>query len=50
MVPTFMYHPTIAPKGKKFTDDEAFAALSDEWVDTPAKFPPKVKRPKKEDA
>lgn len=38
MFPTFRYHPTLAPKGIKFTDEATFLALSDEWVDTPAKF------------
>ena len=36
--PTFKYHPTEAPQGKRFTDEAEFAALSAEWVDTPAKF------------
>lgn len=36
---TFRYHPTEAPAGRKFTDKAEFLALSDEWVDTPAKFP-----------
>ena len=34
----FRYHPTLAPKGRRFWTDE----LPDEaegWVDTPAKFP-----------
>ena len=39
MYPTFRYHPTEAPTGRKFTDDAEFAALGPEWVDTPAKFP-----------
>lgn len=39
MYPTCRYHPTLAPKGALFTDEAAFAALSEEWVDTPAKFP-----------
>lgn len=37
--PTVRYHPTLAPKGQVFKDADAFAALSDEWVDTPTKFP-----------
>lgn len=40
MIRTFMYHPTIAPEGRIFADEEAFHALGPEWVDTPAKFPP----------
>ena len=40
MYPTFRYHPTKAPHGRRFTDEAEFNALSEEWVDTPAKFPP----------
>ena len=39
MYPTFRYHPVLAPDGQKFTDDAEFDALSEEWVDTPTKFP-----------
>ena len=38
-VATFMYHPTLAPNGQKFTTEAAVLALSADWVDTPAKFP-----------
>ena len=41
MYATFRYHPIEAPTGRKFTDDAAFAALGPDWVDTPAKFPPR---------
>ena len=36
---TFRYHPILAPLGRRFTDEAEFLALSDEWVDTPTKFP-----------
>jgi hypothetical protein len=39
MYPTYRYHPTLAPNGRKFTDQAELDALSDEWVDTPTKFP-----------
>lgn len=39
MYPTFLYHPVLAPQGRKFTDDDEFHVLAPEWVDTPAKFP-----------
>ena len=39
MYPTFRYHPTLAPEGKKFTNQADYDALGPEWVDTPAKFP-----------
>lgn len=37
--PTYRYHQTEAPAGRKFTDEAAFNALGPDWVDTPAKFP-----------
>lgn len=40
MYPTYRYHPTLAPNGIKFTDEDEFNALGPDWVDTPAKFPP----------
>lgn len=40
MYPTFMFHPTLAPEGRKFTDEAELHALSDEWVDTPTKCQP----------
>lgn len=36
--PTFRYHQTLAPEGKRFTDEVEFGALGPGWVDTPAKF------------
>ena len=39
MHPTYLYHPTEAPTGRKFTDEAAYAALGPDWVDTPTKFP-----------
>lgn len=30
--PTCRYHPTEAPKGRKFTNEAEFNALSAEWV------------------
>lgn len=38
VVPTFCYHPTDAPMGRKFTDQAVVDALGPDWVDTPAKF------------
>lgn len=37
--PTFWYHPTEAPLGRKFTDEAECVGLGPEWVDTPTKFP-----------
>lgn len=40
MYPTFMFHPVLAPSGRIFTNEAELAALTDQWVDSPAKFPP----------
>lgn len=40
MYPTFRFHATEAPQGKRFTDEAELDALGPEWVDTPAKFAP----------
>ena len=45
MYPTFRYHPTLAPEGRKFTDEAEFNDLGPEWVDTPAKLPPPEPEP-----
>ena len=37
--PSFSYHPTEAPKGRKFTNEAEYTALGPAWVDTPTKFP-----------
>lgn len=38
-----MYHKTKAKKGQLFTEEEV-EKLSDEWVDTPAKFKEQKKK------
>lgn len=38
----YLYHPTLAPKGRRFYTDE-LPDSEDGWVDTPAKFPGYVK-------
>ena len=38
MPTTWMYHPTLARNGRVFETEDA-ALLSEEWVDTPARFP-----------
>lgn len=48
--PTFRYHPTLAPEGKKFTDEAEFAELGPEWVDTPAKLTASAPEPAPEAA
>jgi hypothetical protein len=45
MHPTFLYHPTLAPSGRKFVDEATLNALGDGWVDTPTKFPPPEPQP-----
>ena len=42
--PKFLYHPTLAPKGKVFQSAEETKGLARQgWVDTPVKFPRPVR-------
>ena len=41
--PSYLYHPTKAPNGKVFNNDEEVKALGPKWVDSPEKFPKQSK-------